>query len=366
MKIAFVCDWLTNYSGAEAVLKALCELYPHAPIYTTVYNKEKVGDHFSEYDVRTSYMQKWPGAQTGWQKYILFMPQACESFDLSDYDVVISSNHTGCSKGVITKADATHISYCHSPMRTVWDDYHEYLRHSSWPALLKRVIPFFLHKLRMWDYCASARVDHFIANSSFISQRISKYYDRTSTVIHPPVDVERFCLPEKAFVGDYYLIAARLVPNKNVEMAVRAVAGSNIKLKIAGKGPLLEYLQSIATPNVEFLGYVSDEDLLPLMQQCRGFLYPQIEDFGISAVEAMACGRPVVAYKGGGALDTVKHLETGILFDTYSSQGMLDAILMCEKHMSTWDSKILRLHAETFSKQRFQKEFQEFVHSLEL
>jgi glycosyltransferase involved in cell wall biosynthesis len=362
MKVAFVCDWLTNYSGGEEVLKAMCESYPDAPIYTTIYNKKKV-PQFNSKDVRVSFLNSLPKAKTKWQRYLSLMPYACEAFDMSEYDVVISSNHTGCSKGVITKPSCVHISYCHSPMRTVWDSYHEYLENSPFPGFLKKIIPFMLHKIRIWDFCAAGRVDYFISNSKFISSRIKKYYSRDSVVIYPPVDVDNFTYIEGTEVGDYYFIASRLTPNKNIEMAVRAFSGSGKRLVIAGRGPLLEHLKKIAGKEVEFLGYVGDDMLVDLMRKSRAFLYPQEEDFGITAVQSLLCGRPVVAYKSGGAVETIQENENGILFNVQDSESLMEAVNRCERNINNWDSALISKNAQRYSIERFKKEFVSFVES---
>src|SRR3989338_1794423 len=274
-KIAIVCDWLTDMGGAERVILALHRLYPEAPIYTSIYNRSNL-PQFVEADVRTSFLQKLPGAERRHQRYLAQMPLAFEAFDLNEYDVVISSSHS-CAKGVITRPDTLHVSYCHSPPRYLWDGSHHYVNEYPWPKILKKtLIPSLLHNLRLWDRAAADRVDEYVANSHYVAGRIQKYYRRESTVIHPPVGLLPF---ESVQRDDYYLAVVRLIPYKRFDLIVEAFNVLKKPLKVIGTGNQLKKLQKLASPNVEFLGMVPDESLRRYYQYAKALVFPQMEDF---------------------------------------------------------------------------------------
>ena len=357
-KVALVCDWLTNFAGAEQVLLALTEIFPEAPIYTTVYNPERV-TAFRDKQVITSYLQHWPWSQKH-QLYAPWRPAAVESLDLSDYEIVISSSSAE-SKGVITKPHTRHYCYCHTPTRYFWSDYHEYqsrLEFGWLNPLVKMFMPRMINKLRIWDRLAADRVDTFIANSQFVAQRIRKYYEREAVVIHPPVRTERFRLAHSG--GDYYLAVGRLIPYKAFDLLVHAFNANGLKLKIAGTGPEYAKLKELARPNIEFLGYVPDKELPTLYAHCRAFLFPQVEDFGITPLEAMASGRPVIALGRGGALETVVEGKTG----TFFSEQTVDALnnTLRAFNPDKLSPSHIRAHAEKFSLEVFKNNLLATVH----
>lgn len=362
LKVALVHDWLTDFGGAERVLLAFRELWPDAPIYTTLYRPDRV-PQFADADIRTSYLQRIPFARDRHRLLAPFMPTAVEAFDFDEFDIVISSTSSGAAKGIITGTRTLHISYCHNPPRYLWDGAHEYIRlHGSvgqtkLNPLLRLLMPGQLRKLRIWDRCAADRVDEFVTNSQFVAQRIEKYYQRNATVIYPPVETARFEPAKK--VGNYYLAVGRLIPYKRFDLAVQAANILGVKLRIVGTGSELEKLKSIAGPTVQFLGAVSDEQLRRMYGECKALIFPQVEDFGLTAVEVQAAGRPVIAYRAGGALETVVPNRTGILFAEQTPASLADAIQKFESKKFT--SSVIRKHAERFDIESFKKKFFEFT-----
>lgn len=358
MKIAIVHDHLTQIGGAEKVLSIFHEMFSEAPIFTLVYDKEKIGDLINEKNIKTSFIQKLPWGVSHYQWYLSLMPTATESYDLTDYDVVISSS-SALAKGVITQSNTHHICYCHTPTRYLWSDTHLYLAGLRYPFFIKKIIPFVLNKLRIWDYSAAQRVDVFIANSKFVADRIKKYYRRESTVIYPPVDTDKFSISDSA--EKYYLTGGRLVSYKKFDITVKAFNQLNIPLKIFGSGPQLHYLKKIAKPNIEFLGRVDEKALAALYQKSIAFIHPQIEDFGITAVEAMASGRPVIAFDGGGARETIVPGITGEFFDEETWECLADKIVRFKPE--SYQPKIIKGHAEKFGVERFKKEILNLIES---
>ncbi|EKD48190.1 MAG: hypothetical protein ACD_65C00076G0001 [uncultured bacterium] len=355
LKIALVADWLTDQGGAEKVVLALHKIFPSAPIYTSIYN-EKSLPQFKDADVRTSFIQNWPFAKKKHQLFLKWMPMAFEQFDLSEFDIVISSSHS-CAKGVITKPSAVHFCYCHTPMRYVWDDCHRYLKDYPWPSSVKKLAPYLLHHLRLWDRLAADRVDHFISNSNYIGERIKKYYKRDSKTIYPPIDLSGFKVAEGS--GSYYLAVGRLIPYKRFDLIIDAFSHLGFPLKVVGDGPEMKRLKRMAGSNVEFLGFVTDEKLKELYAGCKAFIFPQVEDFGIAPLEAMACGRPVIAYAEGGALETVKEGVSGMFFNTQSVDALVKAVLKFEKKKFDKD-EVVKSVAD-FGMERFEKEIRGFV-----
>ncbi len=358
MKVALVHDHLAQAGGAEKVLQAICEMYPDAPIYTLLYEPENVDKHFKNRRIRTSIIQRLPGGIKHYQWYMPFMPMAVEFFNLGPYDIVIS-DASAFAKGVITGTDTLHICYCHTPTRYLWDYTHQYIDELRYNKYFKKVISLVLNYIRIWDKIAADRVDYFIANSITIKRRIAKYYRRTSEVIYPPVDIQRFSVSEKP--GEYFLIGGRLAPYKRVDIAVKAFMQLGWPLKIFGDGVDLERLKAMAAgvETIEFLGRVSEEEKAELYKNCKAFINPQEEDFGITVVEAMACGRPVIAYKKGGATETVIENETGLFFDEQTTASLVDCI---ERFNETSFSKeTIRLHAEKFSTDNFKQQLAETI-----
>lgn len=356
MKIAIIADWLTNYAGAENVISAFYERYPDSKIFTTLFNPDKMKE-LSNANVETSFIQNIPGAKNHHTWFLSLMPLAIETFDLSKYNVVLSSSHS-IAKGVITKPETMHVCYCHTPMRYAWDDFHTYIRESHFPWLIKKMIPGQISKIRLWDRVSADRVDYFIANSSYVAKRIKKYYQRDSEVIYPPVDGSQFNLIKNP-TEDYYLSVGRLIPYKKFDLLVETFNQNGKKLKIAGTGGEMKKLKNIAKNNIEFLGYVSDEKLTELYQNCRAFLFPQIEDAGIAPLEAMSSGRPVIAMQAGGALDINIEGETGIFFQEQTIDSLSKAIEKFEK-MQFQPEKI-RQHALQYDTKEFQKKINAFI-----
>lgn len=355
-KIAIIADWLTNYAGAENVISAFYAMFPESKIYTTLFNPEKMKE-LGKANVETSFIQKIPGAKKHHTWFLAFMPLAVETFDLSKYEIVLSSSHS-IAKGVITKPETMHVCYCHTPMRYAWDDFHTYIRESNFPWIIKKMIPAQISKIRLWDRLSADRVDFFIANSNYVAQRIKKYYQRESVVIYPPVNTTQFDLISSPS-EDYYLAVGRLIPYKKFDLLVETFNQNGKKLKIAGTGGEMKKLKKMAKNNIEFLGYVSDQKLTELYQNCKAFLFPQIEDAGISPLEAMACGRPVIAMQAGGALDINIEGKTGVFFEAQTIESLSQAIEKFET--IKFEASAIRKHALKYDTKEFQKKINTFL-----
>lgn len=354
LKVALVCDWLTDMGGAERVILALHKLFPDAPIYTSVFNSKNLKE-FEGLEVIFSFLNKMPFAKKHHRWFLKFMPYAFEQFDLSGYDLVISSSHS-CAKGIITKPETLHISYCHTPMRYVWDDYLTYIKQYRLNKVAFKLVLNMLHDIRLWDRLAADRVDYFVANSKFVKKRIAKYYRRNADVIYPPVDVSKFEVSNKE--GDYFLAIGRLIPYKRFDLLVSTFNRLKLPLKIVGTGREYKNLKKEAGSNIEFLGYVSEKKRNSLLINCKALIFPQCEDFGITPLEAAACGKPVIAYRGGGALETVTS-ETGIFFDEQT-------VFSLSKAIRTFDSqkfnpKKIRKWAEKFSLEIFEEKMIDYL-----
>lgn len=367
MKIAIVADWLVTYAGSERVLEQMIAYYPQADVFSVVdFIPEEARGFLRGKQPQTTFVQKLPGARRWYQRYLPLMPLAIEQLDLSGYDLILSSSHA-VAKGVIVGPDQLHISYVHSPIRYAWDLQHQYLKESGldrrWMGWVAR---WFLHNIRMWDVRTQYGVDHFISNSRFIARRIHRVYGRDATVIYPPVDVEAFTLCEQK--DDFYLTASRMVPYKRIDLIVEAFAGMPEKrLVVIGSGPDLEKIWAKATPNVQLMGYQSQEILRDHMQRAKAFVFAAEEDFGIAPVEAQACGTPVIAFGKGGALETVRGLgvvsevPTGVFFDEQTSTAIQSAVKQFESHQDVFVSAQIRVHAEQFSTMNFRKNYTNFV-----
>ncbi len=358
MRVALIHDHLAQDGGAEKVLKALADMFPEAVIYTLLYEKKQVDKYFRNRRVETSIIQKLPGGVSHYQWYMPFMPMAVEFFDLRSYDVVIS-DASAFAKGVITSTDTMHICYCHTPTRYIWSDTHQYINELKYNKYFKKLISLVLSYVRLWDRAAADRVDKFIANSQTVRKRISKYYRRQSRVIYPPVEIEKFTIADE--IGDYFLIGGRLAPYKRMDIAIKAAKKAGKKLFIYGDGVDRERLEKIAGGSefIQFLGRVTDEDRAKLYRHCLAFLNPQEEDFGITMVEAMASGRPVIAFRKGGATETVIEGETGMFFDRQTPESLSAALTAFDS--SRFDPARLREHAEKFSLERFKREMRAFI-----
>lgn len=359
MKVAIVHYWWLSNRGGEAVVAAIAELYPEADLYVHVCDealvRKTLGEGFKG-RVVTTFIARLPGAARHYQKYLPLMPVALEQLDLSEYDLVISSE-SGPAKGVITRPDALHVCYCHSPMRYVWDMYPAYLQGAG--RVVRALFPWVAHWLRVWDRASADRVDHFVANSSFVASRIRKFYRRDAEVVYPPVNVTSF--DHRRERGDFYLCLGQLVPYKRADMVVEVFNRLGLPLVVIGEGELLDRLKAIAAPNVQLMGRQAFSVVKDKLETCKALVFPGLEDFGIVPVEAMASGAPVIAYGKGGALDTIVHGKTGILFDEQSNSALEAAIRACEAGQHRFDVEALREHAAGFDKAIFQRRFLEAV-----
>lgn len=354
MKIALVHDYLAQDGGAERVLKALHEIWPEAPIFVLFHDKEKI-NYIPAENVTESFLAKLPFNNSSYQWYLPWMPLATEGHNLKNFDVVISTASM-FAKGVITGPDTLHISYCHTPPRFLWADNFAYISDLKQGPLIKFILPHFIHRLRMWDKISVDRVDHFVANSRTVQQRINKYYRRESDVIYPPVELTSCSLQK---TSDYYAAGGRLVGYKRFDLIVKAFNRLKWPLKIFGTGPELDSLKKIAKDNIQFLGQISDEDKGRVLSGARAFIHPQLEDFGITAVEAMACGRPVIAFSQGGATETVIPNETGVFFHAQTWESLLDKLL--HFNYENWDSGKIREHAAKFDALNFKTGIKKYV-----
>jgi glycosyltransferase involved in cell wall biosynthesis len=364
LRAVLVHDWLTGMRGGEKVLEAFCNLFPDAPIHTLLHLKGKVSPLIESHPIRTSFLQRMPLAAKRYRHYLPLFPRAAESLKLPPADLVLSSSHC-VAKGVKAPPGATHVSYVHTPMRYVWDLYEDYFGPGR-GGLARWVMPFFRGGLQRWDVRTAASVDHFIANSAHVAQRIKRHYGRDSTVIHPPVEAERFAPVEEP--EDYYLVLSALAPYKRVDLAVRACTRLGYRLKVAGTGPEEARLKELAGPKVEFLGWQPDEALPELYAKARAFIFPGEEDFGITPLESMASGRPVVAFGKGGALETVMGTggtegrpATGRFFYEQSEDALAAALQEVEAELDSFDPGALARHAAGFGTPVFMERIAEFI-----
>ena len=361
MKVAIIHYWWLSNRGGEAVCSAIAELYPDADLYVHVCNEDVVRKALPENftgNIYTSFISKLPGAKKHYQKYLPFMPLALEQLDLSKYDLVISSE-SGPAKGIITRPDAFHICYCHSPMRYVWDMYHDYRNTAG--RIIKALFPLVAHRLRIWDRLSADRVDYFIANSSFVASRIRKFYRRNSDVIFPPVNTNSFIADSER--ESFYLCLGQLVAYKRADLAVDAFNKLGLPLIVVGEGELYNTLKEAAGDNVTLMGRQPFPVVKDLLERCRGLIFPGVEDFGIVPVEAMAAGAPVIAYGKGGALETVRDGITGLHFKEQTVDSLIEAVNRLEVGEVVFDSKVLRQHAESFDKRRFKEQISSFIES---
>jgi len=364
-----VHDYLNQYGGAERVLEALCEAFPDAPIYTLIYDEAATGHAFRGREIYTSFIQKIPFSRKHHRVFPLLMPIAIEQFDFSYFDVVLSVS-ASFAKGIVTKPSTRHINYCLTPTRFLWDDSHHYIDEFKYPWPIKKLVPFFITYLRLWDKEAALRVDKFISISSFVKARVKKYYHNDSDVIYPPVDVTKYKISNR--IEDYFLMVGRLVSYKQFDLAIKVFNAIGKKLKIVGDGPERKRLEKMARKNIEFIGLVSDYRMPEFYSHAQAIIFPQEEDFGIVPLEAMASGRPVIAYRGGGALETVidpaeavargAGCPTGVFFDEQTEICLAQAI--GQYYQTDWNPEEIRKHTLKFDKEVFKKHILEAVGSL--
>ena len=360
MKVALVHDYLVQRGGAERVLEAFAELFPEAPIYTLIYDSHAMRGMFHGRDIRMSFLQKFPWTRRNHRLFPPLMPLAIEQFDFREYDLVLSDS-SSYAKGIITSPKTMHICYMHTPMRYAWDDCHKYVEDFGFSKMIKRMIPFFMSPIRLWDQSSSSRPDHIIANSRFVADRIAKYYRRTSTVIHPPVQTDIFRTFPKNERGDFFLMVGRLIAYKRHDIAIRAFNELKLPLKIIGRGPEFDRLRRLAGPTVEFLGRVPDSDLPEYYGKCRAFIFPQEEDFGIVAFEAFSSGRPLIAYRGG---DIPGHLEGGKMGVFFDQQEVGDVVVAVRKFCvdeNQYDSEYIRSKSLAFDRTRFLRDIRLYI-----
>ncbi len=355
-RVALVHDWLNQLGGAENVLEDLVRLFPGAPVFTSMVAREKMPPAYREWDIRTTFMQRLPGVTTHHQAYLPIYPLAFSRMNLAGYDLILS-NKSGFCHGVPAPAGATHICYCLTPTRFLWQ-YEAYRQREALSPAVALVLKPAVALLRRWDYAAAQRVHHFIAISTEIQERIRRFYGRESTIIYPPADIARF-RPSGEPPGDYFLAGGRLIPYKRTDLAVRACTELGLRLLVYGDGRDRAALERMAGPNVTFLGRVPWDELARLYAGARAFIFPGLEDFGIAPVEAQAAGRPVIAFAGGGALDTVLPGQTGELFREQSVAAL--KTLLAGFDPAAYDPAACRANAERFGAERFERELRAFI-----
>ena len=365
MKVALIHDWLVGMRGGEKCLEVFCELYPEADLYTLVYAPDSISDKIRRMHVHSSWMNRLPSAQEHFRYLLPLFPYAIEQFDLGAYDLILSSSHC-VAKGVFPHR-AFHVAYTYAPMRYVWDLHDAYLAGGSGSILNRAGLALFRSYLQRWDVRSSARVDAFVAISSNIAAKIERLYTRTAKVIYPPVDVDRFAISSN--VQPFYLIVSALVPYKRIDLAIEAFNALQLPLKVVGSGPLRRSLEQRAKSNIEFLGWLEDARIAELYASCQALIFPGEEDFGIVPLEAQASGRPVIAFKRGGLLETVIGMEespsqlnpTGIFFDEQNAASLIAAVRLFERNRKRFDPGLIRSHALKFSRERFKREIAEYI-----
>jgi glycosyltransferase involved in cell wall biosynthesis len=356
IKTALAHHWFLSVSGGERVCEAMYEILDKPDLFCILWDSKGIPPAMKGIPLTATFLHRVPSIKRFYRYCAMLFPLAVESLDLRGYDLVVSSD-ASCMKGILTDPESCHICYCHSPMRYAWNLFQEYQRESGVAGRI--VTSSVMHYLRLWDHAAAARVDSFVANSENVRQRIRKYYRRDSVVIYPPCDVERFSISDS--VEDYYLYVGRLVSYKRADIAVEAFSRNRKKLVVVGDGPQMSRLKSIASTNVEFLGFVDDSDLASLYSRCKALIFPGEDDFGLVPVEAQASGRPVIAFARGGATETVVDRQTGILFHSQNSKALDAAVTEFESLSRSFDPRTIRNHALLFSKENFIRNFKLFV-----
>ena len=357
LRVALVHHWMVGMRGGEKVLEAFCRIFPNADIYTLVSEPSAISETIRQHRITTSWIQKLPRANQYYAHYLPLFPVAIEQFDLSGYDLVLSSDAV-VSKGVLTRPESCHICYCHTPMRYTWSAYHTYLRsiEGSWK---RKLAAFFMSYLRTWDFAAASRVDYFLANSETVAHRIAKYYRREAQVIFPPVTVSGFSVSQA--IDDYFLMVGQLVPYKRFDLAIDVFSHLKYPLVVVGEGPEYSKFKKRSGDNIKFVGRLSDVELKRSLSRCRALVFPGEEDFGMVLVEAHACGRPVIALGRGGALETVVPEVNGLLFAQETEQSLTDALQRFVHIESTFQSELIRETAAPFDENRFIAEVTSFI-----
>lgn len=356
LKIAIVFEELTQLGGAERLLDIYLEMFPDAPVYTLVWDSVKTKHRYDKFDIRTSFIQKMPFGIKHYKWYLPWMPKAVESFDLSDYDIILSIT-SALVKGVKTNKKQLHICYCNTPTRYLWVDSKEYVKNAPIPFFVKPLMPLVLKYLKKWDLKASKRPDYIISNSENVKARIKKYYNRDSSVVFPMIDTTKYHISAK--VSDYFLLVSRIEPYKKVDLVIDAFSGTNEKLKIVGSGTKKEELEKMAGENIEFLDRQSDEKLADIYSQAKAVIFPQDEDFGLVPVEAAASGRPTIAYKAGGALETVIPGKTGEFFYPQTAEALRKVVQ--NFNWKKYHPPYLRAHGEEFDQELFKTQILEYI-----
>jgi len=367
LRVAIVHYWFVSLGGGEKVVESLLELFPQADLFALVVDPESLPVSLKGRDIKTSFLQRLPFARKYHRHFLPLYPLALENLDLGGYDLVISSE-SGPAKGVLTSSTTCHVCYCHSPMRYLWDMYSEYTRQMS--PIVRTVYSLLSPRLRLWDLATASRVDFFIANSNFVARRIRKQYRRSSSVIHPPVDVSKGTAQNAP--GEFFLCVGRLVGYKRVDLAIEACNRLGRRLRIVGDGPLFKQLKRLSGPTIEFAGVLSESELCDSFARSRALLFPGEEDFGIVPVESQSYGRPVIAYRSGGSLETVRGLSpgddfvdscTGIFFEKQTVSDLVDAISRFERYESQFCPDTIRDFSLQFASARFKTEITQFITS---
>lgn len=359
LKVAIVHDYLNQMGGAERVVAVFHKMFPEAPIYTTIVDQDKLLPELKDAIIHTTWMQRIPGILSKFKLFFWLYPFAVRSMKVKEYDLILSSS-SAYAKGVHKGQQGMHVCYCHTPMRFAWS-YESYMEGVQVPVVLKRIAKWFTYPLQRWDKHNSKQVDTLIANSTIVKGRIQQHYGMNAPIIFPPVDISRFHIDEEG-PKDYFLIVSRLVSYKRIDLAVEACTRLGKGLLVVGDGPDRQRLEQLAGDSVTFLGRRSDEEVVTLMQQCRALIFPGIEDFGITPLEVNACGRPIIAYHGGGALDTVSAKKTGLFFSTQTVDSLAEVIRSFDQY--EWDPVRIRQHAEHFSEHVFIERLQASIEGL--
>jgi glycosyltransferase involved in cell wall biosynthesis len=359
-KIAIVHDYLNQMGGAERVVAVFHELFPEAPIFTTIVDRSVLIPELAEADIRASWMQGLPGWKKHFKKYLLLYPQAIESLDLREYEVIISSS-SAFAKGARKGERALHVCYCYTPMRFAWD-YENYLAKENLSFVFRGILPAAIRRLRKWDLATRSRPDRYIAISSCVRERIGKIYGKDAEVIYPPVEVQKFHCSRPP--GNFFLIVSRLAAYKRLDLAVRAFNILGLPLKIVGSGPACDSLKKLAGANIEFLGRIGDAELADVYAGCKALIFPGVEDFGLVPLEANAAGRPAIAFRGGGALDTIEPGVNGLFFQEPSAESLIEAVRILESGRVNFQPERIREHARKFDKSVFKERFRKYLAGL--